>query len=40
MCFCLIQFILGNVSNCIEMHLGIFVNEAETEIVTVALRNS
>ena len=31
MCFCLIYFILGNVSNSIEMYLGIFVNETETE---------
>ena len=31
MCFCLIYFILGNVSNCIEMYLGIFVNETKTE---------
>ena len=28
-CFCLIYSILGNVSNCIEMYLGIFVNETE-----------
>ena len=32
MCFSLIYFILGNVRNCIEMYLGIFVNETETEL--------
>ena len=25
-------FILSNVSSCIEMYLGIFVNETETEL--------
>ena len=27
MYYCLIYFNLGNVNNCIEMYLGIFVNE-------------
>ena len=31
MYYCLFSFNLGNVSNCIVMYLGIFVNETETE---------
>ena len=34
MCFCLINFILGNVSNCIDIYLGIFGNETETKTET------
>ena len=32
MCFCLIYFNLGNVSSCIDMYLGIFVNRIEVEV--------
>ena len=31
MCFCLINFNLDNVSSCIDMYLGIFVNRIEVE---------
>ena len=32
MSFCLIYFNLGNVSSCIDLYLGIFVNRIEVEV--------
>ena len=34
-CFCLIYFNLGNVSSCIDIYLGIFVNRIEIEVELV-----
>ena len=37
MCFCLIYVNLGNVSSCIDMYLGIFVNRIEVEVHIIHL---
>ena len=38
MCFCLIYFNLGNVSSCIDMYLGIFVNRIKLKLNSLGRR--